>query len=381
MTDRNDKTDSIETNDLNPMNPTSLMASAMGRAGTALPRRQFLRLGAATAAATAASLPLSGLLPAVAWAAPASSADGASIAIAPAFGTLKHIDAGDLRVGYVEAGPADGPPVLLLHGWPYDVHTYEAVAPLLAAAGHRVIVPYARGYGTTRFLSADTPRNGQQGALARDAIALLDALRIPKAIVAGCDWGARTAGILAALWPERCRALVAVSGYLLVDRKVNEQPLPPAAELQWWYQYYFATDRGRLGYEKYRAEFSKLIWQLASPQWRFDDATFARSAAAFDNLDHVAIVVHNYRWRLGLADGESRFDTVEARIGAAPDITIPAITLEGDANGAPHPAPSAYRRKFKGRYAHRDLTGGIGHNLPQEAPEAFAQAILDVVRL
>ncbi len=345
----------------------------------ALPRRKFLIGAAAASLAT-------GLMPAGVLAA---SGDGAASdpsaapdlpVIAPSFGTLKHIDAGDLCVGYVEAGPADGPPVLLLHGWPYDVHTYEQVTPLLAAAGYRVIVPYARGYGSTRFLSAQTPRNGQQGALARDAIALLDALRIPKALVGGCDWGARTAGILAALWPERCQALVAVSGYLLVSRQANASPLPPAAELQWWYQYYFATERGRLGYEKYRAEFSKLIWQLASPQWRFDDATFARSAVAFDNPDHVAIVVHNYRWRLGLADGESRFDAVESRIGAQPDITIPAITLEGDANGAPHPPPAAYRRRFVGKYAHRELTGGIGHNLPQEAPQAFAQAILDVAR-
>ncbi len=352
---------------------------------TPLPRRQFLRLGASLSAAASAAtvLPLGGLLPSAAFGAAAGAppAGGPAIAIAPAFGTLKHIDAGDLRVGYVEAGPADGPPVLLLHGWPYDVHTYEEVTPLLAAAGYRVIAPYARGYGTTRFLSDTTPRNGQQGALALDAIALMDALRLPKAIVAGCDWGARTAGILAALWPERCQALVSVSGYLLVSRKVNEQPLPPAAELQWWYQYYFATERGRLGYEKYRAEFSKLIWQLASPQWRFDDATFARSAAAFGNPDHVAIVVHNYRWRLGLAEGESRFDDIEARIGAAPRITLPAITLEGDANGAPHPAPSAYRTKFAGRYEHRDLSGGIGHNLPQEAPKAFAQAVIDVIRL
>lgn len=360
---------------------------------TALPRRRFLSLGASLGASIGASLgagaaasallPLGGLLTGTAEAAAAASsppADGAAITIAPAFGTLKHIDAGDLRVGYVEAGPADGPPVLLLHGWPYDVHTYEDVTPLLAAAGLRVIVPYARGYGTTRFLSAATLRNGQQGALARDAIALLDALRIPKALVAGCDWGARTAGILAALWPERCQALVSVSGYLLVSRTVNAAPLPPAAELQWWYQYYFATERGRLGYEKYRAEFSKLIWQTASPRWRFDDATFARSAAAFDNPDHVAIVVNNYRWRLGLADGEARFNDVESRIAAAPRITIPAITLEGDANGAPHPAPSAYRAKFAGSYEHRDLSGGIGHNLPQEAPKAFAQAVLDVAR-
>ncbi len=327
------------------------LTDGLGIAGAALPRRQFLRLGASLGAATAAAaLPLSGLLPSAALAATpaAAPADGAAIATAPSFGTLKHIDAGDLRVGYVEAGPADGPPVLLLHGWPYDVHTYEGVAPLLAAAGYRVIVPYARGYGTTRFLSAATARNGQQGALARDAIALLDAAQIPKAIVGGCDWGARTAGILAALWPERCQALVSVSGYLLVDRKVNEQPLPPAAELQWWYQFYFATERGRLGYEKYRAEFSKLIWQLASPQWRFDDATFARSAAAFDNPDHVAIVVHNYRWRLGLADGESRFDAVEARIGAAPQIRSPRSRWRGRqrraASRAGHLSPQVRRQ-------------------------------------
>ncbi|WP_343628484.1 alpha/beta hydrolase [Roseateles sp.] len=340
-----------------------------------------------------AALTLGGLAPT--WARAAASGDSAGsggganatsdtsgrITIAAAFGTLKHIDAGELRVGYVEAGPADGPPVLLLHGWPYDVHTYEEVTPLLASAGYRVIVPYARGYGTTRFLSASTVRNGQQGALAQDTIALMDALRMPKAIVAGCDWGARTAGILAALWPERCQALVSVSGYLLANRKLNEQPLPPAAELQWWYQYYFATERGRLGYEKYRAEFSRLIWQIASPQWRFDDATFRRSAAAFDNPDHVAIVVHNYRWRLGLADGESRHDATEARIAAGPVIALPTITLEGDANGAPHVNPSVYRAKFSGRYAHRDLSGGIGHNLPQEAPREFAQAVIDVTKL
>ncbi|WP_273489931.1 alpha/beta fold hydrolase [Roseateles chitosanitabidus] len=360
-------------------------------AKAAWPRRGFLGLGAGALAG--AALSLGGLTPSLVRAATSSpsatgglaaaagGSSGTPIEIAPAFGVLKHIDAGDLRIGYVETGPADGPPVLLLHGWPYDVHTYEEVAPLLAAAGYRVIVPYARGYGTTRFLSADTVRNGQQGALAQDTIALMDALRMPKAVVAGCDWGARTAGILAALWPERCQALVAVSGYLLANRKVNEQPLPPAAELQWWYQYYFATERGRLGYEKYRAEFSRLIWQIASPQWRFDDATFRRSAAAFDNPDHVAIVVHNYRWRLGLADGESRYDAIEARIAAGPAISLQTITLEGDANGAPHVDPSVYRRKFSGRYAHRDLSGGIGHNLPQESPKAFAQAVIDVTRL
>jgi pimeloyl-ACP methyl ester carboxylesterase len=297
-----------------------------------------------------------------------------------AFGPVRQIDAGSLSVGYVESGPADGPPVILLHGWPYDIHTYEEVAPMLAVAGYRVIVPYLRGYGTTRFLSADTVRNGQQAVLAVDIIALMDALRIQRAVVAGCDWGARTANILAALWPDRCRALVSVSGYLIGSQAANEAPLSPAAEFSWWYQFYFATERGRLGYERNRRDFAKLIWQTASPQWRFDDATFARSAAAFDNPDHVAIVIHNYRWRLGVAQGERAYDAMEARLASAPVIAVPTITLEGDANGAPHPDPSAYAARFSGRYAHRLITGGIGHNLPQEAPRAFAQAVIDVNR-
>jgi len=298
-----------------------------------------------------------------------------------AFGPLKQIDAGVLNVGYVEAGPPGGRPVILLHGWPYDIHTYGDVAPLLAAKGYRVIVPYLRGYGTTRFLSSETARNGQPSAIAVDAIALMDALKIDKAILGGCDWGARTAGILAALWPERCKGLVSVSGYLIGSQEAGKVPLPPQAELQWWYQFYFATERGRAGYEKYRREFSKLIWQLASPKWNFDDATFNRSAAAFDNLDHVNIVIHNYRWRLGLAAGESRYDDLEQRLAAAPIITVPTITMEGDANGAPHPEPVAYAKKFSGKYAHRLITGGIGHNLPQEAPRAFADAIIEVDRL
>ena len=293
------------------------------------------------------------------------------------FGALKQVNAGVLSVGYAEAGPADGPPVMLLHGWPYDIHCYVDVAPLLASAGYRVIVPYVRGYGTTRVLSSDTLRNGQQSALALDVIAMMDALRIEKAVVAGCDWGARTACILAALWPQRFKALVSVSGYLLVNLKASQQPLPPQAELQWWYQYYLATERGRLGYERNRHAFARLIWQLASPQWRFDDATFERSAKALDNPDQVAIAVHNYRWRLGLAAGESRYDEFEAKLAAAPTISVPTITLEGDANGAPHPDPSAYAGKFTGRYEHRNLAGGIGHNLPQEAPQAFAQAVID----
>ncbi len=270
--------------------------------------------------------------------------------------------------------------MLLLHGWPYDIHSFAEVAPLLASAGYRVIVPFVRGYGTTRFRSDDTPRNGQQAVLAVDVIALMDALGIDRAILAGFDWGARSAGVIAALWPDRCRALVSVSGYLIGSQAANVAPLPPQAELAWWYQFYFATDRGRAGYEKYRREFSKLIWQLASPKWAFDDATFARSAAAFDNPDHVAIVIHNYRWRLGLAAGEPQYDDLEQRLAAAPAITVPAITMEGDANGAPHPEASAYAGQFTGKYQHRAIGGGVGHNLPQEAPHAFAQAIIDADR-
>ena len=294
------------------------------------------------------------------------------------FAPLKQIRAGVLDVAYAEAGPADGPPVLLLHGWPYDVHAFDEVAPILAAKGYRTIAPYLRGYGATRFLSADTVRNGQPAALAMDAIALLDAFKIDRALLAGFDWGARTADIVAALWPERVKGLVAVSGYLIGSQEAGKQPLPPQAELQWWYQYYFATERGRLGYEKNRHDFNKLIWKLASPKWNFDGATFGRSAAAFDNPDHVAVVIHNYRWRLGLADGERHYDAIEARLAAAPTIGVPAITMEGDANGAPHPPPEAYRAKFTGKYEHRTVSGGIGHNLPQEAPEAFAKAVIDV---
>jgi pimeloyl-ACP methyl ester carboxylesterase len=295
-------------------------------------------------------------------------------------GALKQIDAGPLNVGYAEAGPADGPVVILLHGWPYDIYSFVDVAPLLASAGYRVIVPYLRGYGTTRFLSDATFRNGQPSALALDIVALMDALRIEKAILAGFDWGARTADIIAALWPERCKALVSVSGYLIGSQQAGKIPLPPKAELQWWYQYYFATERGRAGYEKYRRDFAKLIWQIASPKWDFDDATFDRSAAAFDNADHVSVVIHNYRWRLGLAEGEPKYDDLEKRLAEAPLITVPTITLEGDANGAPHPEPSSYARKFSGKYANRIIEGGIGHNLPQEAPRAFAQAVVDVDR-
>ncbi len=293
-------------------------------------------------------------------------------------GSPKQIDAGVLSVGYAELGPPDGPPVLLLHGWPYDIHAFVDVAPLLASKGYRVVVPYLRGYGTTRFLAHETMRNGQQAALAVDVIALLDALGIERATIAGFDWGARTANIVAALWPERCKAMVSVSGYLIGNQQLGKVPLPPKAELQWWYQYYFATDRGQAGYEKYTRDFARLIWQLASPQWSFDDATFERSAAAFDNPDHVAIVIHNYRWRLGLAEGEAKYDDLERQLATAPLIKVPTITMEGDANGAPHPEPSAYAGKFSGKYSHRLIAGGVGHNLPQEAPEAFAQAVIDV---
>jgi pimeloyl-ACP methyl ester carboxylesterase len=293
------------------------------------------------------------------------------------FASVKQIDTGVLSVGYAEDGPTNGPAVLLLHGWPYDIYSYVEVAPSLASKGYRVIVPYLRGYGATRFLSADTPRNGQQAALAVDSLALLDALRIDNAVVAGFDWGARTANILAALWPERTKALVSVSGYLIGSQAANQAPLPPQAELAWWYQYYFATERGRAGYEQYRREFNRLIWRLASPKWDCDDATFERSAASFDNPDHVSIVIHNYRWRLGLAEGEPQYDELEQRLALGPVITVPTITLEGNANGAPHPDSSAYRSKFAGAYEHRVIEGGVGHNLPQEAPQAFVQAVMD----
>jgi pimeloyl-ACP methyl ester carboxylesterase len=305
---------------------------------------------------------------------PISSSSGSRTALGP----LRQVDAGLLDVGYVDQGPSDGPAVVLLHGWPYDIHSYAEVVPRLVAAGHRVLVPYLRGYGTTRFLSEATFRNGEQAALALDVIAFMDALELDRAIVAGFDWGARTADIVAALWPERIDGLVAVSGYLIGSQEAGKLPLLPEAELQWWYQYYFSTERGRAGYDKYRREFARLIWRTASPNWDFDDATFDRSAASLDNLDHVAVTIHNYRWRLGLAEGEARYEDLERRLAAGPLIAVPTITLEGDANGAPHPDPSAYAAKFSGPYRHRTIEGGIGHNLPQEAPDAFADAVLEV---
>ena len=294
------------------------------------------------------------------------------------FGALKQVDAGLLSIGYAEAGPPDGPAVLLLHGWPYDIHSYADVTRLLASAGYRVIVPYLRGYGTTRFLSDATHRNGQQSVLGVDVVALMDALGIDEAIIGGFDWGARTANVVAALWPNRCKAMVSVSGYLIGSPQANKAPLLPSAELAWWYQFYFATERGRVGYDKYRREFAKLIWHTASPKWNFDDVTFNLSAASFDNADHVSIVIHNYRWRLGLAEGEAQYDDLEKQLADSPVITVPTITLEGDTNGAPHPDPGTYAAKFSGKYAHRTISGGVGHNLPQEAPQAFAEAIVDV---
>jgi len=334
-------------------------------------RRNLLR----AAAMVAAAAPLGMLLPARAQTAkPVAIKPGTNVS----FGPLKKIDAGLLNVVFAEAGPADGPPVILLHGWPYDIHSFVDVAPMLASAGYRVLVPSLRGYGATRFLSAESFRNGQPAALANDLVDFMNALKIEKAILAGFDWGARTADIVAAAWPDRVKGLVSVSGYLIGSQEAGKKPLPPRAELEWWYQFYFATERGRLGYEKNRNDFNRLIWQLASPKWKFDEATFARSAASFDNPDHVDIVIHNYRWRLGLADGERKYDELEKRLATGPEIGVPTITLEGDANGAPHPPPSAYATKFTGRYEHRLIAGGIGHNLPQEAPAAFVQAIVDV---
>jgi pimeloyl-ACP methyl ester carboxylesterase len=339
-------------------------------------RRRFFGTAAMTLAA--AQFALSGLAQAQSGKTKSATLPTIKPGTNTSFGPLKQIDAGVLNVGYAEAGPANGPVVILLHGWPYDIHSFLDVAPLLASAGYRVIVPHLRGYGTTRFLSSETVRNGQQAVIAVDIIALMDALKIEKATIAGYDWGARTADIIAALWPERCKALVSVSGYLIGSQEANKAPLPPQAELQWWYQYYFATERGRTGYDKYRHDFAKLIWQIASPKWNFDDATFDRSAASLENPDHVNVAIHNYRWRLGLAEGEAKYDDLEKRLAAFPDIAVPTITMEGDANGAPHPPSSAYAKKFTGKYSHRVISGGIGHNLPQEAPQAFAQAVVDV---
>ena len=340
--------------------------------------RRRLLLGTTVAGISLLELGLSGLAKAQSNNTTASTQGATRVA---SFDNLRQINAGTLSIGYAEAGPQNGPVVILLHGWPYDIYSFAEVTPILAAAGYRVIVPYLRGYGSTRFLSAETPRNGQQSVVAVDIVALMDALKIDKAILGGFDWGARTVDIIAALWPQRVKAIVSVSGYLIGNQAAGKTPLPPKAELQWWYQFYFATERGQAGYEANRHDFNKLIWRLASPKWNFDDATYDRSAESFNNPDHVAVVIHNYRWRLGLAQGEPQYDALEARLATAPAISVPAITMEGDANGAPHPEPAAYAKKFTGKYQHRNIDGGIGHNLPQEAPKAFADAILDVVRL
>jgi len=337
-------------------------------------RRQFL--GAAAIGVAAAPLILASSAQAQTAATPAGAPSKNTT-----FASLKQINAGVLNVGYVEDGPADGPPVILLHGWPYDIHSFVDVAPLLAKAGHRVIVPHARGFGTTRFLASEAIRNGEPAALAVDTIALMDALKIEKAVVAGYDWGARSANIMAVLWPERVKAMVSVSGYLIGSQAAGKVPLPPKAELQWWYQYYFATERGRAGYAKNTHDFAKLIWQTASPKWNFDEATFARSAASLDNPDHVDITVHNYRWRLALADGEPKYLDLEKRLAEFPAIAVPTITIEGDANGAPHPDPASYAKKFSGKYSHREFGGGVGHNPPQEAPQQFAEVVLEAARM
>ncbi len=334
-------------------------------------RRSFV--GAALLSMAAAELAMT---------APADAQAGKAKPVKPgtnkSFPSLKQIDAGVLSIGYAEAGPPNGRAVILLHGWPYDIYSFVDVAPLLASAGYRVLVPYLRGYGPTRFLASETFRNGQPSAVAVDIVAFMDALNIQSATLAGFDWGARTANVIAALWPDRCKAMVSVSGYLIGSQEAGKMPLPPAAEFQWWYQFYFATERGRVGYDKNRHDFAKLIWQLASPKWKFDDVTFDRTAASFDNPDHVAITIHNYRWRLALAEGEPKYEALDKRLAEAPVIKVPTITLEGDANGAPHLEPDAYAKKFSGPYAHRLIKGGVGHNLPQEAPQAFAQAVLDV---
>ncbi|MEM5295769.1 alpha/beta hydrolase [Burkholderia sp. JPY481] len=333
-------------------------------------RRQILRTGLAGVAIAGSGV--AGL----ARAQPVSASTNAA-----SFGEIRRVHANGLSIGYADVGPKEGPVVILLHGWPYDIYSFAEVTPILVAAGHRVLVPYLRGYGPTQFLSADTPRNGQQAVVAVDIVAFMDALNVRQAVIGGFDWGARTANIVAALWPERCKALVSVSGYLIGSQAANEKPLPPQAELAWWYQFYFSTARGQAGYAQNSHDFNKLIWRLASPQWRFDDATYERTAASFDNPDHVAVVIDNYRWRLGLAHGEAKYDDIEKKLAQSPAIAVPTITLEGDANGAPHPQPAAYAAKFTGKYQHRDISGGIGHNLPQEAPKAFADALLRVQRL
>jgi pimeloyl-ACP methyl ester carboxylesterase len=342
-------------------------------------RRRFF--GAAAMALAATQLRVNTLGAAESEASEGPKAVPAKTAASSSFASLKQTNAGLLNVGYAEDGPAGGSAVVLLHGWPYDIHSYVDVAPLLASKGYHVIVPYLRGYGTTRFLAGDTFRNAQQSAVGLDIIALMDALKIQTATVAGFDWGARTADVMATLWPERCKGIVSVGGYLISSPAGNQVPLPPEPAFLFWYQYYFATPVGKAGYEKYLDQFNKLIWHQASPKWNFDDATYDRTAASFSNPDHVDIVMHDYRWRLGLAEGERKYDDLEKRLAALAPITVPTITMEGDANGAIHAPSTAYRNKFSGKYEYRLISGGVGHNLPQEAPQAFAQAVIDVDKM
>jgi pimeloyl-ACP methyl ester carboxylesterase len=341
-------------------------------------RRRFL--GSAAATFAAAKLGMIGSAHAQSTMTNPVRATSSSAGQSASFGALKQIDAGLLNIGYAEAGPANGPAVILLHGWPYDIHSFVEVTPLLAKQGFRVIVPHLRGHGTTRFLSSTTVRNAQQSVVALDIIALMDALKIEKAILAGYDWGARTANIIGALWPERCTAMVSVNGYVINNLERNKLPLPPKVEQGWWYQFYFATERGRAGYDANRREFNRLIWQANSPKWAFSAAQFDQAAASFDNPDHVGIVIHNYRWRLSLADGESQYADLERRLALGPVIEVPTITLDGDSDGvAPATDGTSYAAKFPNRRAHRVIKGA-GHNLPQEAPEAFATAVIDIAR-
>lgn len=294
---------------------------------------------------------------------------------------MKQIEAGVLSIGYAESGPAEGVPIILLHGWPYDISSYGKVSELLSAKGYRVLIPYLRGHGTTRFLSINSKRNGQQSAFAVDIIAFMDALKIKSAVIGGYDWGARTANIIAALWPERCKALISVSGYLIGNQATGKKPLLPEAELSWWYLFYFATERGKAGYAANRKPFAKLIWKLASPKWNFDNETFESASVALDNPDHVEVVIHNYRWRIAAAEGEAKYDKYEQLLMKVPEIKVPTVTIEGDANGAPHPDPETYANKFTGKYLHINLAGGIGHNPPQESPEAFAAAVINGIEM
>jgi pimeloyl-ACP methyl ester carboxylesterase len=290
---------------------------------------------------------------------------------------IKQVHAGVLDIGYYEAGPADGPVVLLLHGFPYDIHSYIEVAPILAAKGYRVVVPHLRGYGTTRFLDADTPRSGEQAALGADVIALMDALKIPKAVLAGYDWGGRAACVVAALWPERCAGLLSVNSYLIQDIAKAGKPLPAKVERGFWYQFYFTTERGRAGLAANRKDIARVMWPDNSPTWHFDEATFERSAAAFDNPDYVDVVIHSYRHRLGVAEGYPQYAELQRRLAAQPLITVPTVTLDGDSDGVVPATDGKGQAALFTRRTHH-IVKGVGHNVPQEAPVVFAEMVLAV---